>query len=127
MQYVVYIGNSSHFFLFFFVIACFSENKRLIFVLLFRFLTLECLVSTSFDKFELQCQKRLSHINVIVTIRLKFKLYAVFIKRGSLIIFLFMRGQDIGNNWDFPSKIFRHCHKIWYRKMLFDKINEKCL
>ena len=56
-------------------------------------------------------QKRLSQVNVIVPIRLKFKLYAVFIKWGSWINFLFMRGQDIVNNWDFPSKISRHCHK----------------
>ena len=78
----------------------------------FFFSTRVCIVTTSFDKFELQCQKRLSEINVIVPIRLKFKFYAaVFIKWGSWINFLFMRGQDIVNNWDFPSKISRHCHK----------------
>ena len=101
-------------FLFFAVVtACFSKNNRLIFVLLFLFFTLVCIVTTSFDKFELQCQKRLSQINIIVPvpIRLKFKLYAVFIKRGSWINFFFMWGQDIVNNWDFPSKISRHCHK----------------
>ena len=111
MHYVVYIGNSSYFFSLIAVIACFSKNNRLIFVLLFLFLTLVCIVTTSFDKFELQCQKRLSQINVIVPIRLKFKLYAVFIKWGSWINFLFMWGQYIVNNWDFPSKISRHCHK----------------
>ena len=110
MHYVVYIGNSSYF-LFFVVIACFSENNRVIFVLLFLFLTLVCIVTTSFDKFELQCQKRQSQINVIVPIRFKFKLYAVFIKWGSWISFLFMRVQDIVNNWDFPSNISRHCYK----------------
>ena len=80
MQYFAYIGNSSYFFFFFFFVkACFSVNNRLIFVLLFLFFTLVCIVTTSFDKFELQCQKRLSQINVVVPIRLKFKLYAVFI------------------------------------------------
>ena len=34
-----------------------------------------------------------------------------FIKWGRWTNFLFMRGQDIVNNWDFPSKISRHCHK----------------
>ena len=110
MHYVVYIGNSSYFFLFFFVIGCLSENNRVIFVLLFLFFTLVCIVTTSYDKFELKCLKRLSQINVIFPIRLKFK-FAVFIKWGSWINFLFMRGQDIVNNWDFPSKISRHCHK----------------
>ena len=110
MHYVVYIGNSSHF-LFFFVIACFSENNRVNFELLFVFLTLVCTLTTSFDKFELQCQKRQSQINVIVPIRLKVKLYAVFIKWGSWMNFLFMRGQDIVNNWDFPSNNSIQCHK----------------
>ena len=55
--------------------------------------------------------KKLSQIKVIVPTRLKFKLYAIFLKRGSRINFLFMRGQDIVNIWDFPSKISRHCHK----------------
>ena len=44
-------------------------------------------------------------------IRLKFKLYAVFNTWSSWLNFLFMRGQDIVNNWDFPSKISRHCYK----------------
>ena len=107
MQYVVYKGNSSYFF--FFVIGCFSEDIGLLFVLLF-FLTLVCIVTTSFEKLELQCQKRLPQINVIVPIRLKLKLYAVFIKWGSWINFLFMRRQAIVNNWDFPSKISGHRH-----------------
>ena len=111
MHYVDYTGNSSYSFSFFFVIcSCYSENNRLNFLLFF-YLTLVCIVTTSFEKVELQCQKILSQINVIVPIRLNFKLYAVFIKWGSWISFLFNRGQDIVNNWDFPSKISRHCHK----------------
>ena len=127
MHYFDYIGNSSNFFFLFFTFSWFSEYNRLIIVLLFLFLTLVCLVTTSFDKFELQCQKR--HINVIVPIRLQFKLYAVFIKWSSWINFLFMRRQDIVNNWDFPSKISRHCHKrlvpksvVWHdRREMFAK------
>ena len=57
MHYVVYIGNSSCFF--FFVCSCFSENSRLIFVLFFLFRALVCIPTTSFDKFELECRKRL--------------------------------------------------------------------
>ena len=110
MHYVVYIGNSSYFF-FFIVCSCFSENNRLVFVLLFLFLTPVRIVTTSFDKFGLQCQNRLCRINVIFPIRLKFKLDALFIRGGSWINSLFMRRQDVVNNCDFPSKISRHCHK----------------
>ena len=74
-------------------------------------LTLVSIVTTSFDKFELHCQKRLSQINVIAPIHSKFRFYAVFIKLSIWIFFLFMRGQDIVNNWDFRSKISRQCHK----------------
>ena len=131
MHYVVHIGNSSYFFFLFVICSCLSENNRLILLLLFLFLTLVCIVTTSFNKSELQCQKRLSQINVIVPIRLKFKLYAVFIKWGSWINLLFMRRQDIVNNWDFPSKISRHCHKrlvpkivVWHdQREMFIKIS----
>ena len=119
MPFAVYIDNSSCFFLFSFVICfCFSENNGLIYVLLFLFFTLVCIVTTSFDKLEIQCQKRLSQINVIVPIQLKFKFYAVFINCGRWINFLFMRRQNIVNNWDFPSKISRHCHKMLVPKIV---------
>ena len=118
LLYDVYIGNSSYFFFFAVVCSCFSGNNRLIFVLLFLFFTLVCILTTSFDKFGLQCQKRLSQINIIVPIRLKFKPNAVFIKWGNWINFLFMWGQDIFNNWDFPSKISRHCHKRLVSKIV---------
>ena len=128
MHYVVHIGNSSDFF--FVVCSCFSKYNRLIFVLLFLFLTLVWIVTTSFDKFELQCQKSLSLVNGVVPIRLKFELYAGFVKWGSWINFLFMRGQDIVNTWDFSSKISRHCHKrlvpkivVWHdQRELFPKM-----
>ena len=74
-------------------------------------------VTTTLDNFELQCQKRLYQINVIVPIRFKLKLYANFIKWCSWINFLFMRGEDIVNNWDFPSKICRNCHKRFVPKV----------
>ena len=126
MHYVVYIGNSRYLFFFFVIVcSCFSENNRITLVLLFLFFTLECIVATSFDKFELQCQKRLSQVNVIVPVRLKFKLYAVFIQRDSWIIVLFMRGQDIVNNWAFPPRFPDTATKGWYRKLLFDMFNEK--
>ena len=51
-------------------------------------------------------------------LEIKFKLYAVFVKWGSWINFLFMRGQDIVNKWDFPSKIFRHCLKRLVSKIV---------
>ena len=112
MQYVVCIGNSSYFFLFFFVICSFfSGNNRLIFLLRYLSLTLVCIVTTSFDKLKLQCRKKLSQIKVRVPIRMKFKLYAILIKWGKWKNFLFLRGQDIVNNRDYPSKICRHCHK----------------
>ena len=118
--------------MFFFVIcSCFSGNNRRIFVLLFLFLTLVCIVTTSFDNTELQCQRRPSQINVIVPIRFKIKLYAVFIKLGSRINFLFMRGQDIVNNWDSLSKISRYFYKklvpsivVWHdQREMFAKMS----
>ena len=117
LQYVVYVGNSSYFS--FIVCSCFSENNRVIFVLLFLFLTFVCLITTSFDKFEFQWQKRLSEISVIVLISLNFKLFAVFIKCGSRLKFLFMPGQYIVNNWDFLSKICTHCRKRLVPKVVW--------
>ena len=83
----------------------------LLFVLLFYFFAFVSFLFTTPDKFQVQSQLRLSQINVTVPIRLKFKLYAVFIEWGSTMDFLFMGGQDIVNYWDFNSKISRKCHK----------------
>ena len=80
------------------------------------FLTLPCIVATFYEKFELQCQKRLSQINILVPIRLKIKRHEIFIKWDSWINFLFMQGQHIVNNCDFSSKIPRHCHKKLVQK-----------
>ena len=67
------------------------------FVLLFDFFAFVSFVTTTFEKCQFQSQVRLSQINVIVLIRLKFKLYAVFIAWGSRVDFLFMGRQDIVN------------------------------
>ena len=83
----------------------------LFFVFLFYLFGIVSFVTTTLDKFQFQSQVRLSQINVIVSIRLKFKFYAVFIKWGCRIDFSFMGRQDIVNYWDFPSKISRNYHK----------------
>ena len=128
IHYVVYIGNSSYFFLFFFVLcSCFSENNRLIFVLLFLFRTLECIVTRYFEKFELQCQKRLSQINVTFPFRLKFQFYAVFIKWGSWINSCTLEDRTSSTIGTFPPRFPDTATKGWCRKLLFDMINEKCL
>ena len=72
-----------------------------------------CIVGfvTTFNKFQVQSKIRLLQINVRIPIRLKIKLYAVFIEWGSRIYFLFLGRQDIVNYWDFPYKISRNGHK----------------
>ena len=82
--------------------------------------------ATTPDKFQFQSQLRLSQINVVVPIGLKFNLYAVFIKRGSRIKLLFLGRQDIVKYWTFPPRFRETVAKDWYRK-LFDLISEKRL
>ena len=93
------------------------------FVPFFHLFAIVSSVITTLDKFQFQSQVRVFQINIVVPIRLKLKFYAVFIKGGSIIIFLFLGGQDIVNYWAFPSKISRTATKSWYRK-LFDMNNE---
>ena len=125
MQYVVYIGKSNYFFAFFFLIcSCFSEDNRIILVLFFLFLTLVWIVTTSFDKFKLQCQKRLSQINVLLPIRLKFKLYAVF---KSELVYCSCEDRTSSTIWTFPPRFADTATKGWYRNLLFDMISEKYL
>ena len=38
---------------------------------------------------------------------LEFKLFAVYKKQGSIIVFLFVGRQDMVNYWDFPSNFFQ--------------------
>ena len=108
VQIVVYMSKERNWF---FVRRLFLFCFCLFFVFLFYFFGIVCFVTTTPDKFQFQSQVRLSRINVIVPIRLKFKLYAVFIEWSSRIDFLFMGRQDIVNYWDFLSKFSRHCHK----------------
>ena len=95
-----------------------------LFELFFYFSAIVSSVTTTSDKFQFQSQVRLSQINVIVPMRLEFKLYAVFIEWSSGIDFLFMGQENVINYWDVPSKISRNCEKGSYRK-LFHMINEK--
>ena len=50
-------------------------------------------VTTTLDKFQLQSQVRLPQIIIVIPIRLKFKLYAIFIELVSGINFLFVERQ----------------------------------
>ena len=70
---------------------------------------------------------RLSQINVIIQIRLKIKLWAVFINWGSRINFLFVGQQDIVNNKNFPSTISRNYHKRLLPKITWQDQSEKFL
>ena len=88
--------------------SVFASSLRFFFLNFFGFVSF---VTTTPDKFKFRSQIRLSQINVMVPIRLKFKRYANFIEWGSRIDFLFMGWQDIVNYWDFPYKISRNCHK----------------
>ena len=61
----------------------------------------------------------------------EFSFFAVFIQWGSWIVFLFVRRQDIVNQWDFPSKIPRNCHRRlvpesnWHQWEMFVKISPR--
>ena len=68
-------------------------------------------VATVFDKLQFGSKIRLSQINEVVRIRLKFKFFAVSSDWGSMINFLFVGRHDIVINWDFSSKISRNFHK----------------
>ena len=67
-------------------------------------------VTTTFVKFQFRSQVNPSHINVVVPIALKLKLYATFSERGIKINFFFVGRQIIVNYWDFASKHSRNCH-----------------
>ena len=107
--------------------ACFAVSSSSAFAsslcFFFYFFRIVSFVTTTPDKFQCQSQVPLSQINVVVSIRLKFTLYAVFFKWGSRTDFLFMGRQNTVNYWDFPSRFPETATKVWYRKLL---INEKC-
>ena len=80
----------------------------------FQFCAIVIFVTVTVDKFRFQSQKRLSQINIVVTIRLKFKVYEIFIDNewSCKINFLFVGQHDNVNYWDLPYKISRNC-KLW--------------
>ena len=80
----------------------------------FQFCAIVIFVTVTLDKFRLQSQIRLSQINIVVTTRLKFKVYENFIDNEwcCRINFLFVGQQDNVNYWDLPYKISRNC-KLW--------------
>ena len=108
-QNIIYMSNKKNSILF--LRRLFLFCLCLIFVLLFYFFAFVSFVTTTPEKFQFQSQVRLSQINVIVPIRLKFKIFAVFIGWESRLDFLFMVRQDIANYRDIPSKNSRNCHK----------------
>ena len=69
-------------------------------------------------QFLFQSQVCLFQIKVIVPIRLKFKLYAVFIEWGSRIKFVFVGRQHIITYWHFLSKISTNWHKSLIPKIV---------
>ena len=87
--------------------------RSCLFVLLFSYFSdFETFVTTSTEKYQFQSQVRLSQINIIVPIRSRIKLNAVFMKWGSSSInLMFVGRQDIVNYWGFPSKNSKNGHK----------------
>ena len=126
MQNVVYISNERNWSLLFLLRRRVFIRFCLFFVLFLIFFGIVSFVTTTFDKIQFPSQVRLSKINRVLLILLKFKLDAVLIEWGGSINFLFVGRQDTVNYWDFPSKISRNYKKGWYRKLL-DMINAKCL
>ena len=120
VQNVVYMSNDRNWSLF----LLFYRHRRffirfcLFFVLIFNFFGFLSFVITTLDKFQFRSQVRPSQINVIISIGLKLRLYAVLIKKSCRINFLFVGRQDIINYWDFPSKISRDCHKRLVPKII---------
>ena len=63
-------------------------------VLCFNFFGFVSIFTTTFKHFQFWSQESLAVVKVIVPMRLKFKLYAVFIEWGSKISFLFVVGRE---------------------------------
>ena len=95
-----------------FLLRCrFLIRFSFVFVLFFHCIGIVSFVTNILDRFQLQSRVRLSQINIIVLIRLKFNLYAVFMKSSSSIRFFFVRRWSIVTYWDFLSKISWNCYK----------------
>ena len=86
-------------------------------VLFFNLFCIVSIVATNLHHIQFQSHLILSQINVLVPIRLKFKLSAVVIEWVNRLNLLFVGRQDIVNYWDFPSRIFRDCHKSFETKI----------
>ena len=69
--------------------------------------------------FSFKVIKHPSRINVVVPIRLKFKLYVVLIEWGGRIKMLFVGHQAIVNYWDFPPYVCRNCLKLLVPKIIW--------
>ena len=122
VQNVLYMSNERNWCLLFH--RLFLIRFCLFFLPLLSFVASVNFVTTTPDKFQLQSRVRLSQINIIVPIRLKFKVYAVSIEWGTRIDFLFMGWQDIVDYWYFPPRFPDTATEGWYRKLL-DMNNDK--
>ena len=111
VQNVVYIRNTRNWNLLLLLRRRILIRFCLFFVLFPKFSGFVSFVTTALDKFQFQSQVRLSQNSVLVLIRLQFKPNAVVIEIVFRINVFFMGRQDIVNYWDFPSKIFRNCHR----------------
>ena len=78
VQIVVYMSSERNWS--FLLLFRFSIRSCLFFVLFLIFFGIVTFIATTFDNFQSQSRARLFKINVIVPIRLKFKLTAVFIE-----------------------------------------------
>ena len=81
-------------FIYFVRLSCFRSSLRIFLVLFLHLFAFVGNVTTTPDIFQFQSQVSLSEIERIVPIRLKFKLYAIFIEWCSRINVLFMGPQD---------------------------------
>ena len=109
VQKVFHMSNETNWSLL--LLLCFYIHFSFFFVFLFCLFGIVSFVTMTFDNFQFQSQVRLSQINLIGPIRLKFNFYAVFIEWGSWMDFLFVGQQNMVKYWDFRSKISRSCYK----------------
>ena len=136
MQIVVYMGNGRNcslfllllflllLFLFLLLLSVSSSAFESCWCSFFNFFDIVRFVTTTLDKFHFHSQVRLSQINVLVPLSLKFKLQAVFTEWASRIDFMFVGWHNIVNYWVFPSSISGNCHKrlvtktVWHQKWI---------
>ena len=117
VQNVVYMSNERNWNLLLLLLLLFHIHFNFFFVLRFHFFANIGFVAPNLDKFQLKNQVRLSQINVLLPMRLKFKLCVAFINWGSRVDLLFLGRQDIVNYWDFTSKFSRNCYRTLVPKI----------